>query len=163
MKDKPTELILIVVLLVVLFGGGFGFYRGGYYRQGGPVGIGGILGLILVVLVIGVVQTLASDRCADWLRRAAPRCLAGHWFIVFHGSRHRCLGHASRQRGVVDRRLGQPSNLRLQQPALRPDRLAADGATALDGWPATTRTLIRHFDSATVRPDRSSGATAGWS
>jgi hypothetical protein len=53
MKDKPTELILIVVLLVVLFGGGFGFYRGGYYRQGGPVGIGGILGLILVVLVIG--------------------------------------------------------------------------------------------------------------
>jgi hypothetical protein len=53
MKDKPTELILIVVLLVVLFGSGFGFYRGGYYRQGGPVGIGGILGLILVVLVIG--------------------------------------------------------------------------------------------------------------
>ena len=53
MKDKPMELILIVVLLVVLFGGGFGFYRGGYYRQGGPVGIGGILGLILVVLVIG--------------------------------------------------------------------------------------------------------------
>jgi hypothetical protein len=42
------------VLLVVLFGGGFGFYRGGYYRQGGPVGIGGIVGLILVVvLVIG--------------------------------------------------------------------------------------------------------------
>ena len=30
-----------------------GFYRGGYHRQGGPVGIGGILGLILVVLVIG--------------------------------------------------------------------------------------------------------------
>jgi hypothetical protein len=53
MKDKPMELILIVVLLVVLFGGGFGFYRGGYYRQGGPVGIGGVLGLILVVLVIG--------------------------------------------------------------------------------------------------------------
>jgi hypothetical protein len=47
------ELILIIVLLVVLFGGGFGFYRGGYYRQGGPVGIGGIVGLILVVLVIG--------------------------------------------------------------------------------------------------------------
>jgi hypothetical protein len=38
---------------VVLFGGGFGYYRGGYYRQGGPVGIGGILGLVLVVLVIG--------------------------------------------------------------------------------------------------------------
>jgi hypothetical protein len=47
-------LILIIVLLLVLFGGGFGFYRGGYYRrQGGPVGIGGVLGLILVVLVIG--------------------------------------------------------------------------------------------------------------
>ena len=46
-------LILIIVLLVILFGGGFGFYRGGYYRQGGPVEIGGILGLILVVLVIG--------------------------------------------------------------------------------------------------------------
>jgi hypothetical protein len=25
MKDKPMELILIIVLLVVLFGGGFGF------------------------------------------------------------------------------------------------------------------------------------------
>jgi len=44
---------LIIALLFVLFGGGFGFYRGGYYRQGGPVGIGGILGLIAVVLVIG--------------------------------------------------------------------------------------------------------------
>jgi hypothetical protein len=53
MRDKPMGLILIIVLLLVLFGGGFGFYRGGYYRQGGPVGIGGILGLILVVLVIG--------------------------------------------------------------------------------------------------------------
>jgi hypothetical protein len=52
-KDKPMELILIILLLVVLFGGGFKFYRGGYYRQGGPVGIGGILGLILVVLAIG--------------------------------------------------------------------------------------------------------------
>ena len=53
MKDKPMELILIILLLVLLFGGGFGYYRGGYYRQGGPVGIGGILGLVLVVLVIG--------------------------------------------------------------------------------------------------------------
>src|SRR6202023_4004022 len=53
MEDKPMELILIIVLLVVLFGGGFGFYRGGYYRQGGPVGVGGIVGLILVVPVIG--------------------------------------------------------------------------------------------------------------
>ena len=53
MKDKPTELILIILLLVVLFGGGFGYYRGSYCRQGGPVGIGGILGLVLVVLVIG--------------------------------------------------------------------------------------------------------------
>jgi hypothetical protein len=53
MKDRPMELILIIVLLMVLFGGGFGFYRGGYYRQGGPVGIGGVLGLILVILAIG--------------------------------------------------------------------------------------------------------------
>ena len=53
MKDKTMELLLIIVLLFVLFGGGFGFYRGGYYRQGGPVGIGGILGLIAIVLVIG--------------------------------------------------------------------------------------------------------------
>jgi hypothetical protein len=52
MKDKPMGLILIIVLLLVLFGGGFGYYRG-YYRQGGPVGIGGILGLVVVVLVIG--------------------------------------------------------------------------------------------------------------
>jgi hypothetical protein len=53
MKDRPMELVLIILLLVVLFGGGFGYYRGGYYRQGGPFGIGGILGLVLVVLVIG--------------------------------------------------------------------------------------------------------------
>jgi hypothetical protein len=53
MKDRPMELILTIVLLLVLFGGGFGFYRGGYYRQGGPVGIGGVLGLILVILAIG--------------------------------------------------------------------------------------------------------------
>src|ERR1700722_15484307 len=53
MKDKPVELILIIVLLVVLFGGGFGFYRGGYYRQGGPGGIGGIVGMNLFVPVIG--------------------------------------------------------------------------------------------------------------
>jgi hypothetical protein len=53
MKDKRMELILIILLLMVLFGGGFGYYRGGYYRQGGPVGIGAMLGLILVVLVIG--------------------------------------------------------------------------------------------------------------
>ena len=53
MKDKPMELILLILLLVVLFGGGFGYYRGGYYRKGGPVGIGGILGLIVVVLAIG--------------------------------------------------------------------------------------------------------------
>jgi hypothetical protein len=33
--------------------GGFGYYRGGYYGRGGPVGIGGILGLILVVVAIG--------------------------------------------------------------------------------------------------------------
>jgi hypothetical protein len=37
MKDKPMELILIILLLVVLFGSGFGYYRGGYYRQGEPV------------------------------------------------------------------------------------------------------------------------------
>jgi hypothetical protein len=53
MKGKPMGLILLIVLLLLLFGGGFGYYRGGYYRQGGPVGIGGILGLVLVVLVIG--------------------------------------------------------------------------------------------------------------
>jgi hypothetical protein len=52
-KDEPMGLILLIVLLLVLFGGGFGYYRGGYYRRGGPVGIGGVLGLLLVVLVIG--------------------------------------------------------------------------------------------------------------
>jgi hypothetical protein len=51
MKDRPMELILIIVLLMVLFGGGFGFYRGGYYRQGRPVGIGSVLGLILVLAI----------------------------------------------------------------------------------------------------------------
>jgi len=53
MKDKAMELILIIIPLLVLFGGGFGFHRGGYHRQGGPVGIGGIVGLIIVVLAIG--------------------------------------------------------------------------------------------------------------
>jgi hypothetical protein len=52
-KDEPMGLLLLIVLLLVLFGGGFGYYRGGYYGRGGPVGIGGILGLVLVVLVIG--------------------------------------------------------------------------------------------------------------
>jgi hypothetical protein len=52
-KDEPMGLILIVVLLLLLFGGGFGYYRGGYYRRGGPVGIGGVLGLLIVVVVIG--------------------------------------------------------------------------------------------------------------
>jgi hypothetical protein len=52
-RDEPMGLILLIVLLLVLFGGGFGYYRGGYHRRGGPVGIGGVLGLLLVVLVIG--------------------------------------------------------------------------------------------------------------
>ncbi len=52
-KDEPMGLILLIVLLLVLFGGGFGYYRGGYHRRGGPVGIGGVIGLLLVVLVIG--------------------------------------------------------------------------------------------------------------
>jgi hypothetical protein len=73
MEDKPTELFLLIVLLVVLFGGGFGFYRGGYYRQGGPVGIGGVLGLIPVFLVIGWLVyghagslPLSLEKCRGW-------------------------------------------------------------------------------------------------
>ncbi|MGC2413339.1 MAG: hypothetical protein WA459_11670 [Stellaceae bacterium] len=46
------DLILLVVLLFVLFGGGFGYYRGGYYGRGGGYGIGGGLGLVLVLLLI---------------------------------------------------------------------------------------------------------------
>jgi hypothetical protein len=38
--------------VLVLFGGGFGYYRGGYYDRGGGYGIGGGLGLVLVVLLI---------------------------------------------------------------------------------------------------------------
>ncbi len=30
-QRQTVELILIVMLLMVLFGGGFGFYRGGYF------------------------------------------------------------------------------------------------------------------------------------
>ncbi|HEV2334099.1 MAG TPA: DUF3309 family protein [Stellaceae bacterium] len=46
------NLILLVVLLIFLFGGGFGYFRGGYYARGGGYGIGGGLGLVLVVLLI---------------------------------------------------------------------------------------------------------------
>jgi hypothetical protein len=46
------DLILLIVLLFVLFGGGFGYYRGGYYGRGGGYGVGGGLGLVLVLLVI---------------------------------------------------------------------------------------------------------------
>ena len=71
------ELILIILLLVVLFGGGFGFYRGGYYRQGGPVGIGGILGLILVVLAIGWLVHGHIGASLSELRKS----LAGHGVV----------------------------------------------------------------------------------
>ena len=40
------------MLLFVLFGGGFGYYRGGYYGRGGGYGVGGGLGLVLVLLLI---------------------------------------------------------------------------------------------------------------
>ena len=46
------ELILIIILLIILFGGGFGYYRGGYHTRGGPYGIGGILGVILIVWLL---------------------------------------------------------------------------------------------------------------
>jgi hypothetical protein len=39
-------------LVILLFGGGFGYYRGGYYGRGGGNGIGGGLGLVLIVLLI---------------------------------------------------------------------------------------------------------------
>jgi hypothetical protein len=45
------ELILIIILLIILFGG-FGYYRGGYHTRGGPYGIGGILGVVLIVVLI---------------------------------------------------------------------------------------------------------------
>jgi len=38
------ELIPVIILLIFLFGGGFGYYRGGYYGRGGAYSIGGILG-----------------------------------------------------------------------------------------------------------------------
>ena len=41
------ELILLIFLVILLFGGGFGYYRGGYYGRGGGYGIGGGLGLVL--------------------------------------------------------------------------------------------------------------------
>jgi len=47
-----VELILIVILVIILFGGGFGYYRGGYHTRGGPYGVGGILGVILIVILI---------------------------------------------------------------------------------------------------------------
>jgi hypothetical protein len=46
------ELILVVILLVLLFGGGFGYYRGGYHSRGAPYGIGGVLAAVLIVVLI---------------------------------------------------------------------------------------------------------------
>jgi hypothetical protein len=43
---------LVIILLILLFGGGFGYYRGGYYSRGGGYGIGGILGVVLIVVLI---------------------------------------------------------------------------------------------------------------
>ena len=37
--------------MILLLGGGFGYYRGGYYSQGG-YGVGGILGVVLIVVLI---------------------------------------------------------------------------------------------------------------
>jgi hypothetical protein len=51
-RETVMEMILLVVLVILLFGGGFGYYRGGYYGRGGGYGIGGGLGLVLVVLLI---------------------------------------------------------------------------------------------------------------
>jgi hypothetical protein len=38
--------------VILLLGGGFGYYRGGYYSQGGGYGVGGILGVVLIVVLI---------------------------------------------------------------------------------------------------------------
>ena len=46
------ELILIILLLFLLFGGGFGFYRGGYHSRGAPCGIGGVIAAVLIVMLI---------------------------------------------------------------------------------------------------------------
>lgn len=46
------ELILTIILLIILFGGGFGYYRGGYHSRGGPYSIGGTLGAILIIVLI---------------------------------------------------------------------------------------------------------------
>jgi hypothetical protein len=50
--ENVMELVLLIVLLVLLFGGGYGYYRGGYYGRGGGYGIGGGFGLVLIVLLI---------------------------------------------------------------------------------------------------------------
>jgi hypothetical protein len=44
MEGKPMGLILLIVLLVVLFGGGFGFYRGGRHVKAGLSGSAGYSG-----------------------------------------------------------------------------------------------------------------------
>ena len=41
-----------IILVILLFGGGFGYYRGGYYGRGGGYSIGGILGFLLILLLI---------------------------------------------------------------------------------------------------------------
>jgi hypothetical protein len=46
------KLIFIIILLVILFGGGFGYYRGGYHTRGAPYNIGGILVAILLIVLI---------------------------------------------------------------------------------------------------------------
>jgi len=46
------ELILVIFLLILLFGGGFGYYRGGYYGRGIGYSGGGILGTVLILVLI---------------------------------------------------------------------------------------------------------------
>ncbi len=62
------ELILLIFLVILLFGGGFGYYRGGYYGRGGGYGIGGGL---------RAGPHRAADRVAGarsyWLNRGSPR------------------------------------------------------------------------------------------
>ena len=107
-------------------------------------------------------QTLASDRCADWLRRAARAALLvigvssftvpgigvsatlpvdGAWLIDGTGAAVQIFDCSGQLCGrIVWLRMARDS---------------------VGGWPATTRTRSGISTAPAVGPDRSSRATAG--
>jgi integrase len=60
------ELILIIIPLILLFGGGFGYYRGGYYGRGGGYDVS------LAARLLGHRTGLTTERYYNQARGPKP-------------------------------------------------------------------------------------------